>query len=105
LVGKPGSSKTLAATIIKNNFTLDRKKEQFKMFPAIDIISYQCSPQTTSTGTPHRPSLSLPPKLTVVQELKRVTTGPSVYQMTYAKFVLFFYSKRLVLLREALIFL
>ncbi|XP_078382607.1 E3 ubiquitin-protein ligase rnf213-alpha-like isoform X3 [Oculina patagonica] len=51
VVGKPGSSKSLAKTVVADNMQGDNSKsELFKKFKQIQLVSYQCSPQSTPEG-------------------------------------------------------
>ncbi len=54
LVGKPGSSKSLAKTVVATEMQGARSKsELFKTFKEIIMSSYQCSPQATAEGILH----------------------------------------------------
>jgi E3 ubiquitin-protein ligase RNF213 len=49
VVGKPGSSKSLAMQIISNNLRGASSPKRFwREFPAIHVVPYQCSPLSTS---------------------------------------------------------
>jgi hypothetical protein len=49
IVGKPGSSKTLAIQIIGNNLLGEQSPKKFwRRFPAVHIVQYQCSPLSTA---------------------------------------------------------
>ena len=51
LVGKPGSSKTLTLSIIENNLRGVTSPNRFwSNFPAVTILSYQCSPLSRASG-------------------------------------------------------
>ncbi|XP_022797655.1 E3 ubiquitin-protein ligase rnf213-alpha-like isoform X3 [Stylophora pistillata] len=51
VVGKPGSSKSLAKTVVADNMQGGRSKHGlFKRFKQIQLVSYQCSPQSTPEG-------------------------------------------------------
>ncbi|MES1913550.1 MAG: hypothetical protein MHM6MM_005739, partial [Cercozoa sp. M6MM] len=51
VVGKPGSSKSLALSLIQNSFNgVTSDNEFFRAFPNIEVFSYQCSPLSTSAG-------------------------------------------------------
>ncbi|CAH3163087.1 unnamed protein product, partial [Porites evermanni] len=51
VVGKPGSSKSLAKTVVADNMQGEQStSELFKNFKQIQLISYQCSPQSTPEG-------------------------------------------------------
>ncbi|KAJ7339358.1 hypothetical protein OS493_005752 [Desmophyllum pertusum] len=51
VVGKPGSSKSLAKTVVADNMQGDNSKSQLlKEFKQIQLVSYQCSPQSTPEG-------------------------------------------------------
>ncbi|PAA65746.1 hypothetical protein BOX15_Mlig015539g1 [Macrostomum lignano] len=49
VVGKPGSSKSLAKTIVKSNMLgADSQSNLFKELPGTHMLSFQCSPWSTS---------------------------------------------------------
>ena len=51
IVGKPGSSKTLAIQIIGNNLLGQQSPKKFwRRFPAVRIVQYQCSPLSTASA-------------------------------------------------------
>ncbi|XP_021359260.1 E3 ubiquitin-protein ligase rnf213-alpha-like isoform X2 [Mizuhopecten yessoensis] len=51
LVGKPGSSKSLAKAILADTMQgAASKKDLFKTFKQVQMVSYQCSPLSTSEG-------------------------------------------------------
>ncbi|XP_074628909.1 E3 ubiquitin-protein ligase rnf213-alpha-like isoform X2 [Acropora palmata] len=51
LVGKPGSSKSLAKTVVADNMQGDAaRSELFKAFKQVHMASYQCSPLSTPDG-------------------------------------------------------
>ncbi|WAR09055.1 R213A-like protein [Mya arenaria] len=51
LVGKPGSSKSLARTILDDAMQRDSSKScLFRTFKKVQMISFQCSPHTTAEG-------------------------------------------------------
>ncbi|XP_022806306.1 E3 ubiquitin-protein ligase RNF213-like [Stylophora pistillata] len=51
VVGKPGSSKSLAKSVVADNMQGARSKSKlFKKFRQIQLVSYQCSPQSTPEG-------------------------------------------------------
>ena len=51
VVGKPGSSKTLALQIIASNLQGARSPRPFwRRFPAVHLFPYQCSPMSTARG-------------------------------------------------------
>uniref|UniRef100_A0A7M5X461 AAA+ ATPase domain-containing protein n=1 Tax=Clytia hemisphaerica TaxID=252671 RepID=A0A7M5X461_9CNID len=51
IIGKPGSSKSLAKTIIQDNMQGNASRSPFfKKFKRINMTSYQCSPHSTSEG-------------------------------------------------------
>jgi len=51
IVGKPGSSKSLAKTVIGDTMRgKNSTSEFFKKFKHIQVFSYQCSPLSTSAG-------------------------------------------------------
>jgi energy-coupling factor transporter ATP-binding protein EcfA2 len=51
IVGKPGSSKSLAVNIIQSNLNGDASDNKFlRSLPAVQIFAYQCSPLSTSAG-------------------------------------------------------
>ncbi|PFX19443.1 E3 ubiquitin-protein ligase RNF213 [Stylophora pistillata] len=51
VVGKPGSSKSLAKTVVAHNMQGDAaKSELFKTFKQVHMASYQCSPLSTPEG-------------------------------------------------------
>ncbi|XP_067056125.1 E3 ubiquitin-protein ligase rnf213-alpha-like isoform X2 [Acropora muricata] len=51
VVGKPGSSKSLAKTVVAGNMEGDASKSDlFKTFKQVHMVSYQCSPLSTAEG-------------------------------------------------------
>lgn len=51
VIGKPGSSKSLAMGLIQSNLNGDASEGAFlKSLPAVEVFSYQCSPLSTSVG-------------------------------------------------------
>ncbi|KAJ7339377.1 hypothetical protein OS493_005771 [Desmophyllum pertusum] len=51
VVGKPGSSKSLAKTVVADNMQGDAaRSELFKTFKQVHLASYQCSPLSTPEG-------------------------------------------------------
>jgi hypothetical protein len=51
VIGKPGSSKSLAMGLIQSNLNGDASEGVFlKSLPAVEVFSYQCSPLSTSVG-------------------------------------------------------
>ncbi|KAK2553290.1 E3 ubiquitin-protein ligase rnf213-alpha [Acropora cervicornis] len=51
VVGKPGSSKSLAKTVVADNMQGDAaRSELFKAFKQVHMASYQCSPLSTPEG-------------------------------------------------------
>ncbi|XP_067057901.1 E3 ubiquitin-protein ligase rnf213-alpha-like isoform X3 [Acropora muricata] len=51
VVGKPGSSKSLAKTVVADNMQGDAaRSELFKAFKQVHMVSYQCSPLSTPDG-------------------------------------------------------
>ena len=51
IVGKPGSSKSLAMRLIQSNLNGNASENAFfKTLPAVEVFSYQCSPLSTSQG-------------------------------------------------------
>uniref|UniRef100_A0A1I8G8T5 RZ-type domain-containing protein n=1 Tax=Macrostomum lignano TaxID=282301 RepID=A0A1I8G8T5_9PLAT len=51
VVGKPGSSKSLGKTIVKNNMKGENSRgSAFKKLPDTHMLSFQCSPWSTSDG-------------------------------------------------------
>ncbi|XP_068694638.1 E3 ubiquitin-protein ligase rnf213-alpha-like [Montipora foliosa] len=51
VVGKPGSSKSLAKTVVAANMEGDASKSDlFKTFKQVHMVSYQCSPLSTAEG-------------------------------------------------------
>ena len=51
VIGKPGSSKSLAMGLIQSNLNGDASEGTFlKSLPAVEVFSYQCSPLSTSGG-------------------------------------------------------
>ncbi|XP_022783821.1 E3 ubiquitin-protein ligase rnf213-alpha-like [Stylophora pistillata] len=51
VVGKPGSSKSLAKTVVTDNMLGDASRSDlFKTFKQVQMISYQCSPLSTAEG-------------------------------------------------------
>lgn len=51
VIGKPGSSKSLAMGLIQSNLNGDASEGTFlKSLPAVEVFSYQCSPLSTSVG-------------------------------------------------------
>lgn len=55
LVGKPGSSKTLALQVIQSNLQGKRSMNAFwRKYPAVYIFQYQCSPMSDSGSIQHQ---------------------------------------------------
>lgn len=51
VVGKPGSSKSLAIELISSNLNgKTSSRAFFQEFPAVEVFSYQCSPLSTPQG-------------------------------------------------------
>ena len=51
VIGKPGSSKSLAVSLIQSNLNGDASSNAFlRSLPAVEVFSYQCSPLSTSEG-------------------------------------------------------
>lgn len=51
VVGKPGSSKSLAVSILRANLNGRASATAFlRTFPAVEVFFHQCSPQSTSQG-------------------------------------------------------
>ncbi|XP_068694646.1 E3 ubiquitin-protein ligase rnf213-alpha-like isoform X2 [Montipora foliosa] len=51
VVGKPGSSKSLAKTVVAANMEGDASRSDlFKTFKQVHMVSYQCSPLSTAEG-------------------------------------------------------
>lgn len=51
VIGKPGSSKSLAMGLVQSNLNGDASDHPFlKTLPAVEVFSYQCSPLSTSQG-------------------------------------------------------
>ena len=51
VIGKPGSSKSLAMGLIQSNLNGDASDNRFlRSLPAVEVFSYQCSPLSTSAG-------------------------------------------------------
>lgn len=51
IVGKPGSSKTLALQVILSNLQGDQSPNPFwQKFPAVTLFQFQCSPLSTAEG-------------------------------------------------------
>jgi E3 ubiquitin-protein ligase RNF213 len=51
VIGKPGSSKSLAMGLIQSNLNGDASENDFlRSLPAVEVFSYQCSPLSTSLG-------------------------------------------------------
>ena len=51
IVGKPGTSKTLAIQIIASNLQGTQSPKRFwRLFPAVYIFQYQCSPLSTAAS-------------------------------------------------------
>lgn len=51
VVGKPGSSKSLAVNILVRSLKGRESSSPFlRSFPAVEVFSHQCSPQSTSQG-------------------------------------------------------
>ncbi|EGD81489.1 hypothetical protein PTSG_02206 [Salpingoeca rosetta] len=51
IVGKPGSSKTLALQVISANLQGPQSRNPFwRRFPAVTMFQFQCSPLTTASG-------------------------------------------------------
>jgi hypothetical protein len=51
LIGKPGSSKSLAMRLLQENLNgKDSENDFLRNLPAIEVFSYQCSPLSTSQG-------------------------------------------------------
>jgi hypothetical protein len=51
VIGKPGSSKSLAMGLIQSNLNGDAAENEFlRSLPAVEVFSYQCSPLSTSQG-------------------------------------------------------
>ncbi|MES1912642.1 MAG: hypothetical protein MHM6MM_004880, partial [Cercozoa sp. M6MM] len=54
VVGKPGSSKSLALSLIQSTFNGPASDCAFyRNFPNVEVFSYQCSPLSTSAGIEH----------------------------------------------------
>lgn len=51
VIGKPGSSKSLAMGLIQSNLNGEASDNEFlRSLPAVEVFSYQCSPLSTSSG-------------------------------------------------------
>lgn len=51
VVGKPGSSKSLAVSVLRANLRGRASKSAFlQTLPAVEVFFHQCSPQSTSQG-------------------------------------------------------
>lgn len=51
VIGKPGSSKSLAMGLVQSNLNGDASENEFlRSLPAVEVFSYQCSPLSTSAG-------------------------------------------------------
>jgi hypothetical protein len=51
IIGKPGSSKSLAMELVQSNLNGEASESAFlKTLPAVEVFSYQCSPLSTSEG-------------------------------------------------------
>ena len=51
MVGKPGSSKSLALGLLQANLNGQASENPFlKTLPTVEVFSYQCSPLSTSGG-------------------------------------------------------
>jgi hypothetical protein len=50
VVGKPGSSKSLAMALIRSSVRGPESRGPLSKFPAVTVFSYQCSPLSTSQG-------------------------------------------------------
>eukprot|EP00466_Bigelowiella_natans_P005499 jgi/Bigna1/142947/aug1.74_g17655 len=51
VVGKPGTSKSLAMKLIMSNMNGEASESEFfRHFPSVSLFSYQCSPLSTSAG-------------------------------------------------------
>ena len=51
VIGKPGSSKSLAMSKIQSNLNGEASDTPFlRSLPAVEVFSYQCSPLSTSSG-------------------------------------------------------
>ena len=50
VIGKPGSSKSLAMNLVQSNLNGDASDNDFLNLPAVEVFSYQCSPLSTSAG-------------------------------------------------------
>ena len=51
IIGKPGSSKSLAMGLLQSNLKGKASDNEFlKTLPAVEVFSYQCSPLSTSSG-------------------------------------------------------
>jgi hypothetical protein len=51
VIGKPGSSKSLAMGLVQSNLNGDASDNEFlRSLPAVEVFSYQCSPLSTSAG-------------------------------------------------------
>lgn len=51
VVGKPGSSKSLAVSVLVANLKgLASETPFLRTFPAVEVFFHQCSPQSTSQG-------------------------------------------------------
>lgn len=70
VVGKPGSSKSLAVSILLANLRGKTSTNPFlRSFPALESFFHQCSPQSTSQG--------------ILQASKHETNGSAVYPCRY----------------------
>ena len=49
-LGKPGSSKTLAMSLVRDNLNKETRPDRFTSYPAVDVIAFSCSPLSTSDG-------------------------------------------------------
>eukprot|EP00397_Hematodinium_sp_SG-2012_P000023 GEMP01000023.1.p1 GENE.GEMP01000023.1~~GEMP01000023.1.p1 ORF type:complete len:4845 (-),score=1374.35 GEMP01000023.1:551-15064(-) len=51
LVGKPGCSKSLAMELLQSNLNGEASERPFlKLFPAVEVFPFQCSPLSTAAG-------------------------------------------------------
>ena len=53
IVGQPGSSKTLAMRLVRDNFSLTNKTAFFRDWPSVEVIPFQCSPLARAEGIEH----------------------------------------------------
>jgi hypothetical protein len=50
IVGQPGSSKTLAMRLIRDNFSQNSKAKFFSRWDSVEVVPFQCSPLSRAEG-------------------------------------------------------